>query len=62
MAEPSEIKSQVNRTREDNDPAAFSPKPVLDENKGAGLRGKEKIRFRATSSSRAIRTLPFGWE
>ncbi|MEA3028057.1 MAG: hypothetical protein QOF91_3342 [Alphaproteobacteria bacterium] len=43
MAEPSEIKSQVNRTRENSDPAAFSPKPVLDEkNKGAGLRGGDK--------------------
>jgi hypothetical protein len=35
-------KSQVNRTRENNDPAAFSPKPTLDEDKGAGLRGKDK--------------------
>lgn len=42
MAEPSEIKSQVNRTRENNDPAGFSRKPMLDENEGAGLRGEDK--------------------
>ena len=42
MAEPSEINSQVNRTREKNDPAAFSPKPALEEKKGSGLRGKDK--------------------
>ena len=42
MAEPSEINSQVNRTREKNYPAAFSPKPALDEKKGSRLRGKDK--------------------
>jgi hypothetical protein len=42
MSEPSDIKSQVNRMRENNDPAGSSRKPMLDENKGAGLRGKDK--------------------
>jgi hypothetical protein len=41
MAEPSELKSQVNRTREENDSAAFSTKPMLDGKHGAGLRGKD---------------------
>ena len=35
-------KDQVTRTRENNDPASFSSKPALDENKGAGLRGSDK--------------------
>ena len=42
MANHSEINSQVNRTRDKNDPAAFSPKPALDEKKGSRLCGKEK--------------------
>ena len=36
------MNSQANRTREKNDPAAFSPKPALDEKKGSRLRGKDK--------------------
>ena len=32
----------MNRTREKNDPAAFSPKPALEEKKGSRLRGKDK--------------------
>ena len=46
MAEPSEIDSQVNRTREKNDPAAFSPKPALEE--------KRAPDFAARISSKAI--------
>ena len=42
MAGPSEIKSQVNRDREEDDPAAFSDKPMLGENHGAGLRGRDR--------------------
>ncbi len=42
MAEPSETNGQVNRTREKNDPAAFSPKPALNGKKGSRLRGKDK--------------------
>jgi hypothetical protein len=42
MANPSDVKSQVNRTRENNDPAGFGKKPMLDENKGGGLRGEDK--------------------
>ena len=42
MGIPSENKNQINRTREEPDPTAFSVKPELDEEKGAGLRGKDK--------------------
>ena len=35
-------KQDVNRTREANDPSAFSAKPMLDEHRGAGLRGPDK--------------------
>ena len=42
MGIPSENKNQINRTREEPDPSAFSVKPELDEEKGAGLRGKDK--------------------
>jgi hypothetical protein len=34
-------RQDVSRTRENNDPVSFSDKPH-DENKGAGLRGKDK--------------------
>ena len=42
MGIPSENKNQVNRTREEPDPAATSPKPMLDENRKDGLRGQDK--------------------
>jgi hypothetical protein len=42
MSEPSDIKNQVNRSRTNNDPAGSSLKPMLDEDQGAGLRGKDK--------------------
>jgi hypothetical protein len=41
MGIPSENKNQINRTREEPDPSAFSVKPE-EEEKGAGLRGKDK--------------------
>ena len=42
MALPSENKNQVHRTREELDPAATSPKPMLDEKRKGGLRGQDK--------------------
>ena len=42
MGLPSDNKNQVNRTRPEPDPAAFSPKPELDEKANGGLRGKDK--------------------
>ena len=42
MAIPSENKNQVHRTRQEPDPTAFSVKPELDEETGAGLRGDDK--------------------
>ena len=42
MGLPSENKNQVTRTREDNDPSAASPKPMLDERRKSGLRGQDK--------------------
>jgi hypothetical protein len=41
MGLPSENKNQVTRTREDNDPSAASPKPMLDEKRKGGLRGED---------------------
>ena len=42
MGIPSDNKNQVNRTREEPDPAAFSPKPEFNEKAKDGLRGKDK--------------------
>ena len=42
MGLPSDNKNQVNRTREEPDPAAASPKPILDKNRKGGLRGQDK--------------------
>jgi hypothetical protein len=42
MGIPSENKNQINRSREEPDPAAFSPKPQLDEKPKGGLRGQDK--------------------
>jgi hypothetical protein len=42
MGLPSDNKSQVHRDRETNDPAAFSRKPMLDEDRDGGLRGDDK--------------------
>jgi hypothetical protein len=42
MSIPSENKNQVTRTREEPDPAASSPKPMLDERRKGGLRGDDK--------------------
>jgi len=39
---PSDNKNQINRTRIEPDPAAFSPKPDLDEKRSGGLRGDDK--------------------
>lgn len=39
---PSDNKNQVNRSREEPDPAANSLKPELDENRNGGLRGQDK--------------------
>jgi hypothetical protein len=50
-------KQQINRNREDNDPAAFSDKPMLDENRGAGLRGGDKRQDDLTDFDRSKRGL-----
>ena len=42
MSIPSDNKNQINRTRPEPDPAAFSPKPELDEKRNGGLRGDDK--------------------
>ena len=42
MGIPSDNKNQVNRSREEPDPSAFSVKPMLDEEHDAGLRNKDK--------------------
>ena len=42
MGLPSENKNQVTRTREDKDPSAASPKPMLDEKRKSGVRGQDK--------------------
>ena len=42
MGIPSENKNQVNRTREEPDPSAFSVKPELNEKRKGGLRGQDK--------------------
>jgi hypothetical protein len=50
-------KQQVNRTREKNDPAAFSDKPMLDERRHAGLRGEDKTQDRLTNFDQSKRGL-----
>ena len=42
MGIPSDNKNQIIRSRQEPDPAAFSVKPKLDEDKGEGLRGQDK--------------------
>lgn len=42
MSIPSDNKNQINRSRREPDPAAFSAKPALDENPQGGLRGQDK--------------------
>ena len=42
MGIPSDNKNQVTRTRKEDDPAASSPKPMLDEKTKGGLRGQHK--------------------
>jgi hypothetical protein len=42
MGIPAENKNQVNRSREEPDPSASSVKPMLDDEREAGLRGKDK--------------------
>jgi hypothetical protein len=42
MGIPSDNKNQINRTRDEPDPAAFSVKPELNEHRNGGLRGNDK--------------------
>ena len=42
MSLPSDNKNQIVRSRTASDPAAFSPKPMLDENRGVGGFGQDK--------------------
>jgi hypothetical protein len=58
MGLPSDNKNQVVRKRESKDPAAFSPKPMLDENRNGGLRGPDKRQGALRSERAPRRTTP----